>query len=68
MSAQVSDIRYTLPEEALDRLKRARSAASLLVCLEGDVANDSGISSDYMAAVAEYIADDLCAVLAEVSR
>lgn len=59
---------YTVSEEEMNRLWRAKHAAALLAAFDNDSRNLGSISRDSLAAVAEYVADDMQAVLRRIEQ
>ncbi|PPT94924.1 hypothetical protein XaraCFBP7407_13010 [Xanthomonas arboricola pv. arracaciae] len=57
--AYPDDADYTISEEEHDRLWRVQQADSLLATLNHDIATRAGISHDGIAAVADYIREEL---------
>lgn len=58
-TAYPEDADYTISEEEHDRLWRVQQAASLLATLNHDIATRAGISHDGIAAVADFMREEL---------
>lgn len=70
MAARMTKAAHALPPDAQvftladnDRLWRCQMAVALLAAITEDVAQDHGISHDSVAAVAEFVRDDMLGVL-----
>ncbi|MFK3649309.1 hypothetical protein ACI2IY_12875 [Lysobacter enzymogenes] len=61
-------INYVFSEDDLDRLRRAQLAAALLAALSSEAVSYVDVPHDSIAAVAEYIAQDIHGVLNNAQR
>ncbi|MFC3549430.1 hypothetical protein ACFOLC_00200 [Lysobacter cavernae] len=59
---------YVLSEDEVTRLWRAKHAATLLAAFDGDTANLRSVTRDNLAAVADYIAEDVENVLRQAEK